>query len=554
MFDDIIKKLVKDSLGIDISLEVPEKVEFGDVAFPCFVFAKELKKSPAVLAKEFASKLKPAGIIREVLAIGPYVNIFFNTAEIGKLVIKRVEVERQHFGSNHSGKGMHALIEHTSINPNASPHVGRARNALIGDCLARLLRFEGYKTEVHYFVNDVGKQIALLVLGCRGKKNVSFEQLLQIYIEANARLEKDPGIEKEVFGLLEKFEAGDENIMKEFREVVDTCIAGQKKILGRLGIMYDKFDYESDYIINKKTNAVLGALDKTGRLFVDEQGRKVLDLKGFSLPLEAPFMVLTRADGTSLYATRDLAYNLDKNVWAEGKNIIVLGEDQKVYHQEVTSALSLLGEPAPVPVHYSFVLLKSGKMSTRKGNVVLLEDFMQEAVKRAHAAMQREFSEEKAKQLAEIVGFGAVKFAILKVSNDKPVTFEWDAVLKFEGDTAPYCQYSHARIHSIFARAGVRDPRLPENAAFSSPFEHRLVLALGEFPRIVSVALDAMDPSVIIHFVLKVAKLFSEFYHQCPVLQAEKEVRESRLALLNATRIVIENGLSLLGIDAPEEM
>lgn len=554
MFDEHIKKFVKDLLNIDIVLEVPEKVEFGDVAFPCFVFAKEQKKSPVVLAKEFASKLKPTGIIREVKSIGPYVNIFLNTGEIGKLVIMRVEGERQHFGSNHSGKGQHALIEHTSINPNASPHVGRARNALIGDCLARLLRFEGFKTEVHYFVNDVGKQIALLVLGCRGKKNVSFEKLLQIYIEANTKLEKDPGLEKEVFSLLEKFEAGDEKVMKEFRAVVDTCIAGQKEVLGRLGIVYDKFDYESDYIINKKTHAALAALDKTGRLFVDDDGRKVLDLKGFSLPLEAPVLVMTRADGTSLYATRDVAYNLDKNVWAEGKNIIVLGEDQKVYFQQVKAALSLLGESAPEPVHYSFVLLKSGKMSTRKGNVVLLEEFMQEAVKRAGTAMQRDFSEEKANILANSVGFGAVKFAILKVSNDKPVMFEWDNVLKFEGDTAPYCQYSHARILSIFSRAGVRDPRLPETVVFGSSFEHRLILALGEFPRMVGVTLEQKDPCILVHHVLKVAKLFSEFYHQCPVLQAEKGVRESRLALLNATKIVLENGLSLLGIDAPEEM
>ncbi|MBI4148170.1 arginine--tRNA ligase [Candidatus Woesearchaeota archaeon] len=554
MLNDEVRKLVKKFVGNDVTLEVPPDSKLGDFAFACFQFAKELKKSPVLVAKDLAAKIKPEGVIKAVQASGPYVNIFLDTGRIGGLVIRRVEEEREHFGSSHAGKGRHALIEHTSINPNASPHVGRARNAFIGDCLARVLRFEGYQTEVHYFVNDVGKQIAMLVVGCKNRKTVSFNDLLNIYIDINQRAESDPAVEKEVFDLLNKFEAGDQAVRKKFREIVDVCVKGQAKILGELGIRYDHFDYESDYIVNKTTDKVLSELKKTSKVFVDEEKRHVLDLKGFDLPLESPVLVLTRGDGTSLYPLRDLAYTIDKNSWAKGKNILVLGEDQKLYQEQLTAALSLLSQSAPEVVHYSFVLLSSGKMSTRKGNVVLLTDFMDEAVKRAHAAMSRDFSKEKAEALARTVAFGAVKFTILKVANEKSVMFDWNAALAFEGDTAPYCQYAHARVHSIFRKANVHDPRLPDNALFSSPHEHQLIVALAGFQGAVRKTLAERNPSVLVHYVVSVSKAFSEFYHQCPVIDAEEGVQMSRLALINAVRIVLENGLHLLGIDAPDEM
>lgn len=481
-------------------------------------------------------------------------NIFLDTKTIGKLVVGNVEEEKEHYGSSHSGKGTHALIEHTSINPNASPHVGRARNALIGDSLARLLRFEGYQTEVHYFVNDVGKQIAMLVLGCKNRKNVTFDDLLDIYVEINSRIEKEPSLEKQVFELLNKFESGDSEVRRRFREIVEICVKGQSSLLGEIDIKFDHFDYESDYIVNKTTDCVLNELKKTKRVFVDEENRQVLDLKGFELPLESPVLVLTRGDGTSLYCLRDLAYNIDKNKWAKGKNFLVLGEDQKLYSQQIETALKLLNQSSPEVVHYSFVLLSTGKMSTRQGNVVLLRDFLDEAVHRAKVAMKRHFSEEKTEALARIVACAAVKFSILKVANEKTVTFDWESALSFEGDTAPYCQYAHARIHSIFKKANVHEPLLPDNPVFETHSEHQLILALASFQESVRKTLDSKNPSVLVHYVLSVAKAFSEFYHQCPVLEAEEKTRLSRLALCNAVRIVLENGLNLLGIEAPDEM
>jgi len=526
--------------------------KMGDYCYPCFDIAKKNKKNPARVAKDLAAKLAKPDIVARIETQGPYINFYLDTNGLARTVIERIQTEQEHYGSNHTGKGQHALIEHTSINPNASPHVGRARNALIGDSIARLLRFEGYTTQTHYFVNDVGKQIAMLVYACADKETVGFDELLNIYIDINERAKTDENIEKNVFALLHKFEQGDATIRKRFRDIVDICVIGQTRILGELGIHYDQFDYESDYIISNRVDAVLKELEKTGNVFIDENNRKVLNQERHSIPVENPVFVLTRADGTSLYGLRDIAYNLDKNQWAQGKNIVVLGEDQKTYMRQIKAALQDLHQPAPEAIHYSFITLKEGKMSTRKGNVVLLEEFMNTAITKAKESMQREFCEKRTDELAKTIAYGAVKFAILKVSNERQVTFDWQNALSFEGDTAAYCQYAHARIHSIFRKAGVHAPALAQTDTFAHETEHRLTRQLGEFPRTVARALETKNPSLLAHYSLHVSKCFSEFYHHCPVLGNPQQ--NARLSLLHATSIVLKNSLFLLGINAPTEM
>lgn len=548
MFDTEINKALRKHIP-DASVTPTPDPRMGDYCYPCFHLAKEQKKKPADLAKELAEKItKPASVAR-IQTQGPYINFYLDTNILARTVIQNIREEHDHYGSNHTGKGQHALIEHTSINPNASPHVGRARNALIGDAIARLLRFEGYKTQVHYYVNDVGKQIAMLVYACKDK-DISFDELLNIYIDINERA--DETIEQEVYQLLHKFEHGDKDVQQRFRQIVDICVRGQTRILGELDIHYDQFDYESDYIINKRVDEVLEQLKKTGNIFTDEEGRQVLNQEKHDIPVENPVFVLTRADGTSLYGLRDIAYNLDKNTWAKGKNIVVLGEDQKTYMLQIKAALADLAQPAPEAIHYSFITLKEGKMSTRKGNVVLLEEFMHTAITKAKERMQREFTKEQTEKLAKTVAYGAVKFAILKVSNERQVTFDWETALSFEGDTAAYCQYAHARIHSIFRKAVVHHPGLSEQDLFSNEHEHNLAKRLSEFPGIIAKTLDTKNPSTLAHYILHVAKHFSEFYHHCPVLNDPQQ--NSRLALLHATSIVLKNGLQLLGIDAPTEM
>jgi len=544
---EIIKILEKETGVKEISIEVPPDPSMGDYAFPCFSLAKVFKKNPNDIAEELGRKIRLSNIIEKIEIKGPYLNFFVKKETLVEDTLKRIIKEKDKYGSSNLGKGKKALVEHTSINPNASPHVGRARNALIGDSIVRLLKFQGYNVETHYFVNDIGKQIAMLVLGAEGKKNIKFDDLLKIYIEINKKVEENPELEKEVFGLLNKLENNDRKVRDKFKKIVEICVKGQAKIFSDLGIEYDKFDYESDYLFSKKTDDVLKALEKTGKLFVDEEKRKVL----FKLAMKAPYLVLTRADGTSLYPLRDLAYTIDKH--AKGENVIVLGEDQKLYFQQLKAALTLLKKEVPRVVHYSFVLLTEGKMSTRKGNVVLLEDFMKEALEKATNEIEKRHGKVNEKN-AKKIAYGAIKYSILRVSAEKNVVFDWEQALNFEGDTGPYLQYAYARISSIFDKYGKKIDYKVDFSLLKDKEEIELVKLLNNFPDVVSNATEQLEPHIIATYLFMLSSQFSLFYNACPVLKVEDKLMRARLVLIDCVRGVLENGLQLLGIEVLEKM
>lgn len=540
-FKNKILKILKKEIG-DVELEIPENKQFGDYALPCFSLAKKFKKDPITIAKELEEKLKNK---LKIKAIGAYLN-FFEDEKATEEIVKTILKEKDNYGSINLGKKKKILIEHTSINPNASPHVGRARNALIGDSLVRILKFVNYKPEVHYFVNDVGKQIAMLVLGCRKIKNVTFDKLLEIYVKIN---EKADELQEEIFDLLFKLEKGDKKVREEFRKVVEICLKGQIRILERLGIKYDYFDFESKYLWSKETQKTLKKLEKTGKLFTDEENRKVLDLKDFKLAMKVPVFVLTRADGTSLYGLRDIAYTLEK-VKKIKENIVVLGEDQKLYFEQIKVALELLNEEAPRVIHYSFVLLTEGKMSTRKGNVVLLEEFMDEVKSKAKLELNKR-SRKVSEKLIEMIGYGALKYSILRVAPEKNVLFDLNAALNFEGDSGVYCQYAHARACSIL-RKGISGKI--DLSLLKEQKEVELIKLLGEFPEIVEKTANNLKPNLIANYSYETAKCFNEFYNDVKVLIDDREISKARLALVKAVTIVLKNSLALLGIESPEEM
>lgn len=555
MFKKELQKQLKLETGEEAELAIPSDSKMGDFAFACFFLGKKTQKKPTDIAQELAKKFKKPSFISKIEVKGPYLNFFLDKEKFADKSVKKILSEKE-FGCNFSGKGKNALIEHTSINPNASPHVGRARNAIIGDVLTRLLRFEKYNTEVHYFVNDIGKQIALLVLACKHKGKIpKFDELLKTYIEINEEIKADPSIEEEALMLLNLLEKGNEEVRKSFTDVVKVCVDGQRKILSDLGIEYDFFDYESEYLFNKKTEKILEELQKTGKLIQDEDKCNVLNLEGFDLPLKNPVLLLTRKDGTSLYPLRDLAYTKDKCLKGKDKNILVLGEDQKVYLQQLSAGIEILGFEAPQGIHYSFVLIKDvGKMSTRKGDVVLLDKFMEEAKKKAKREIEKrrsDFTETEIDMLAKSVGYGAVKFSFLKVSNDKNITFDWESALSFEGDTGPYCQYTHARICSILKKEPSNEG---DYTVLISDQEFSLLKLIVNFPEIVKAALDTLQPHLITNYLLDVCRSFNEFYHKCPVLQANEDVKKARLVLIDCVRRTLATGLHLIGIDAPEKM
>ncbi|MAG91965.1 arginine--tRNA ligase [Candidatus Woesearchaeota archaeon] len=545
----IINFLKKETKLDDIQLEIPPKPEMGDYAFPCFSLSKEWKKSPNEISQELSIKFKSSHLISSVKVLGPYLNFFINKEKISQETIKDILKHEDKFGSSNLGKNKKLLLEHTSINPNASPHVGRARNAFIGDSLVRILRFQGYKVESHYFVNNVGKQIALLVLGAEGKKNINFNNLLDIYVEINKKLEKNPEIEKKAFELLNKLEKQDKEVKKKFERVVDICIEGQNKIFSELDINYDVFDYESKYLWSKETEKTLKRLEKTGKLFIDGYKRWVLDQKGYGLGMKVPVFVMTRADGTSLYPLRDITYNIEK--LKKGENIVVLGEDQKLYEEQIVAALKELELKWPRVVHYSFILLQDGKMSTRKGNLVLLEDFMKEAVNKASEELKKRYDKAD-ESVAKKIAYGAVKYGILKVSPEKNVIFDWEQALSFEGETSPYIQYAYARISSILKKDKIN---LKANIKLLTEKEEtELIKLLSNFPETVTKATKELRPHLIASYLYALAHKFNEYYHIHQILKAEEKVKDARLLLISAVRQVLKNGLNLLGIGVLEKM
>jgi len=554
MFEEEIKKILKQATGLEeINIEIPPDQKFGDFAFPCFQLSKKLKKNPAEIAQELSTKIKPNNYIKEVKAVGPYLNIFVNKERVAGLTIKKIIKEKDKYGSSNLGKNKKALVEHSSINPNAEPHVGRTRNALIGDSVVRILKFQGYKIETHFFVNDVGKQIAMLVLAARGKE-LSFKKLLALYVEFNNRLKEKPELEKEVFETLYKLEKGDKKIRKEFEKVVKICIKGQKELLEELGIKFDFFDYESQYLWSKRTNELLEKLLKIPECFKDSDGRAVINQEEFKTEMRSPYLVLTRSDGTSLYALRDIAYTIDKMERAPGRNILILGEDQKLYFKQLSSALKLLGYKTPEAVHYSFVLLETGKMSTRKGDVVLLSDFMNEALSKAEGEVKKRGNIKNVKQTAIMIGYGALKYSILRVSPEKNVTFNWDVALSFEGETAPYIQYAHARCFSILKKAKIKRDKNIDFSLLKTNEEQALIKEISSFPDVVLEATNLLKPHVIATYLYPLSKAFSEFYHVCPCIIDDKKLSNARLSLVLSTKQVLKTGLSLLGIESPDRM
>lgn len=536
---DILSEQIKET----ITLEVPPNPNLGDFALPCF----KLHKKP----QELQNTLRLPKFIEKTEIRGIYLNFFLNKALFAEITIKEILKKKSKYGSNNSGKGKKALIEHTSINPNASPHVGRARNAIIGDSIVRLLKFEGYKVETHYYVNDIGKQIAMLVLACENKEP-TFKELLNLYVNFNKKLENNPELEKKVFYLLNQLEKGNKEVFQEFRRIVNICIKGQAEILSGLGIKYDFFDYESEFLFNNDTKKIISQLEKTKRIFKDEEGRTVIDLKGFNLPMENPYLPLTRNDGTSMYILRDLGYTIWKEKRAKDRNIWVLGEDHKLYYKQLKAILSLLGYNIPEVIHYSFILLPSGKMSTRKGEVVLLEDFMEEVRKKAEEETVKRRGETKdLNKVSKIIAYGATKFTILKVSPDKNITFDIEKALSFEGETSSYIQYSYARANSILKKA---KPKVEDYKILTTEQELSLIFKLSTFSQIVKNASITLQPHIIANYSLELAKLFNEFYHTCPVLNEKEPLRSTRLAIVQATKQTIYNSLYLLGIESPEQM
>lgn len=568
-FTDEVREAVSAALekmgagGIPFQTETPA-VDSADLAVPCFTMAKALRKAPAAIAQELASLIAPGGAIASAEAVNGYLNFAMDQKLLIEGTLNEILEKGDAYGS-HPAKGVRVNVEHTSTNPTGPIHVGRARNPIIGDTLARCFAMCGYETSTEYYVNDVGKQVVILTWGVNNlsedevdmteDRDKTDHKWVAYYRLANKRMESEPAVQEEISDMLRRFEAGDREVIDLVRGTAEGMLGGLKDTLEAIGVTIDRYTWESMFIADGSARRVVEDLKKSDYAGQEDNGAWYVDLKDFGIHGKNTKFTFTRADGTTLYTTRDLAYHLDKFTRAD-RVIDVLGEDQKLGSKQLCSALEILGcERSPEPMFYSFVSLPEGKMSTRKGVVVYLDDLIDEAVARAYEEIRErrsDLSEERMREIARIVGIGAVRYNVVRVQPEKQFVFTWDDALNFDGNSGPFLQYSHARACSMLRKAG-EHRRSVDSSKLTDEAEIKLIKALSRFPSVIESAAEDRRIHMLPAYGHEVASAFNQFYAAVPVLTA-KESRDERITLVDCTRIVLRNVLGCLGMGAPEEM
>lgn len=536
-----------------IKIEIPPKDNMGDYSIQCANLRNEKMNNPVEIANFIKDNFndKESKFI-DIKVMGPYVNFYIDYSKFNNKIIKEIE-NNDNYGSLNQGKGEKLLIEHTSINPNAEPHIGRCRNSLIGDFMSNLYDFTGYKTERHYFINDIGKKIALLVIGIEtyGLKDDSFASILDTYVKISALAKEDEKVEQKSFDYLKEVENGNTVMIEKFKEITDKCVDGQLKIFSNLNINFDVFTHESDYVYNKYLTDILDKLDKTGKLHEDEFGRKYVDLTGYNIPTREPVLVLTRSNGTSLYPIRDIAYTIHKIELNDKNNFIVLGEDQEVYMQQISAVLDILGYKAPKLICYSYVLLDGDKMSTSGGTVVLVTDFMKavrETLLNEFKERNTEISEEKLNTLIN----ACIKFTMLNVSKNKIVNFNLKNATSFTGESGMYILYSIARMKSILRNNKITNYN---ELKYTNEIENKIIKELSLYPEIIDNLLITNEPAHLTKYLFGLTQLFSKFYESVNITKEEDEIiKSSNLRMLKCLISVLESGLNILGISSIDSL
>jgi len=567
--DEIISSLkttlTKLNYGINIKLEAPPDEKMGDFAFACFSLAPMAKKSPQSIAEDIVKKISKGKWIKNVEAEAGYVNFFLDDKHLTNSTLQSILKEKEQYGYLDK-KHKKVIVEHTSANPNGPLHVGRARNPIIGDTITRIFKAAGYDVESQFYLDDMGKQVAILAWGVN---NLDLKKILPskykkpdhktvgFYQMASKLMEKDKKIEEGIANIVKKSEGGDSKTIDLVHSAYSPVLDGINESMKRINITIDKYVPESNFVKDKSVDDVVKKLKKSEHCG-NEGGAYYLDMESFGIKGRSTKFFFTRKDNTTLYATRDVAYHLWKAKHAD-LLMNVLGEDHKLESKQVEIALKLVGAKLiPQVIFYSFVSLPGGKMSTRKARVVYLDELIDECIERAYKEVKKrrgeELSDQEMKEIAEVVGTGALRYNIIKVQPEKDIAFKWEDALNFEGNAAPFIQYAHARACSIFAKkeGSIKDM---DASLLTHSSEIQLIKKLAQMPIVVDEACNGCRPHSVATYVYETASQFNQFYRDCPVLpEKNKKLRNARLALVDATRIVLKNGLDLLGITAPEEM
>ena len=549
---------VIDSLDQDAILnllEQPKSSDLGDIAFPAFSLAKVERKAPQAIAADIAEKIDQSAF-EKVVATGPYVNFFLDKSKISDQVIKSVIEAGADYGQQDEGKGQNITIDLSSPNIAKPFSVGHLRSTVIGDALSNIFRKMGYNTIKINHLGDWGKQFGLLMVAYKkwGSKEAveanPIDELLKLYVRINAEIENDPELDEEGRKWFKKLEDGDPEATELWHWFRDESLVEFNRIYKLLGVEFDSLNGEAFY--NDKMDEGVQILEDKG-LLKESKGASIVELDDVNLP---PAMI-KKSDGATLYITRDIAtaiyrartYNFVKNIYA-------VGQEQSNHFRQLKAVLKKMGfdwSDDMVHVDFGLVTKNRQKLSTRKGNIILLEPTLQEAISRAKAQIEEKNPElENKEEVAHAVGVGAVKFYDLKTDRRNGYDFDLEAMVSFEGETGPYVQYAYARIQSILRKANFT-PSTDATYSLSDPESWEIIKLLQDFSRVVKRAAENYDPSLIAKYAINLAQAFNKYYAHTRILDESPE-RESRLALSYSTAVVLKEALRLLGVDAPEKM
>lgn len=539
-------------------LETPPNPEMGDVALPCFKLSKIMRKAPAQIAAELSGLFDNCDYIEKVDAVSGYLNFFLNRTAFSENVIKSVLESGNNYGSSDMGKGKNIVIDYSAPNIAKPFHVGHLRSTVIGNSLYQIFKFMGYNCIGINHLGDWGTQFGKLITAYKkwgNKEKVEqnqIKELMALYVKFHEEAEKDPSLNDEARAWFAKMEKGDEEALQLWQWFKDISLKEFNRVYKILGVSFDSYAGESFY--NDKMDAVVEELKNKG-LLKESEGALIVDLEEYNMP---PCLIL-KTDGSTLYATRDIAAALyRKKTYNFDKCIYVTASAQSLHFKQWFKTIELMGyDWAKDLVHVTFGLVSIGgeKLATRTGNVVLLEDLLTQAIQKTREIMEEKNSDiENKDEIARQVGVGAVIFSDLSSNRIKDVSFSWDEVLNFDGETGPYVQYTHARACSVISKVGEPVTKNFDASKLDGKEEFALVKTIYSFPDKVKLAMEELEPSIITRYLIDLAQDFNRFYNNNKIAVDDPEVRKARLALTMATKITLANGLKLIGLTAPERI
>jgi arginyl-tRNA synthetase len=554
--DAVEKELRKAKLDPSL-LERPPRPEMGDLAFPCFELAKKRKANPKDVANEISKKLKPGGVIEMVQALGPYVNFHANWEKLGGDVIKSALREREKYGSAPRKKEK-VMVEFAHPNTHKAFHIGHVRNVTLGESLSRIMEFRGYKVIRANYQGDIGPHVArclwgVLNLKMREPAKDKGRWLGDVYAAAS-RKASNPKVERVIREINKDLYAGKPGLVKLWKKTRKWSLEYFDGIYKDFGTGFDRLYFESEV---EGPGIKLAEKLLKRRVAKMSDGAIVMDLEKHKLGV---YVLLTQ-DKTPLYSVKDFVLaEMQNREFSPARIVHVVGSEQELHFRQLFKSLEMTNPAvAKKEAHlsYGLVNLQTGKMKSREGKVILYEELLEKLLGMAKKVTKEKNPKLSKKDLEEIskkVAMGALKYDMIKVSPEKTITFDWARALSFEGNNAPYLQYTHARCCSILRKAGAKSVSKFDPGLLKDFKEVAVIRKLSEFPGLVAKSAREMRPHYLATYTYELCDMFNEFYQFVPVIKAETKTRQARLALVKAVQITLGNALNLLGIDAPERM